>query len=95
MSGYRLIGLQLLTTLLVAWIVSNSLKLPLALVGPLLLGGLVAGAFGRSMALALSGTGTTAPRRQRWVQAGFRLLAGVGAIVLFVLVLRATLAALF
>ena len=92
MARYSLIGLQLLTPLLVAWIVSNALKLPFALVGPLLLGGLAAGGFARSMGVALLGP-ATAPIRQRLVQAGFRLAAGVGAIVLFVLILRATLAA--
>jgi hypothetical protein len=94
MATYRLIGLQLLTTLLVGWIVSNSLQLPLALVAALLLGGLAAGAFARSMAQALFGAAAAAPSRRRYVQAAFRLVAGVGAIVLFVLVLRGVLAAI-
>jgi len=94
MSGYPLIGLQLLTTLLVAWILGQALAQPLALVAPLLLGGLAAGGFARVMAQALTGPAARGPRRQRLVQAVFRLAVGVAAIGLLVSGLRAALAVL-
>ncbi|MCV2365765.1 hypothetical protein LNV23_20140 [Paucibacter sp. DJ1R-11] len=90
MFAYRVLSLQMLAALLVGWLLAQALHQPFVPVLALVLGGTLAGAFGRSFERWWS----TAQRSRvagRYVAGGLRLLIGCAVIVLLVLILRAAL----
>ena len=80
----------MLAALLVGWLLAQALHQPFAPVLAMVLGGALAGAFGRSFERWWSATQRSRPAG-RYLAAGMRLLIGCAVIVLLVLIVRAAL----